>query len=522
MSFFPVKAPRLSVPFSGPAAWSAVTVCCALLLLGAGCAEPPEDLPADADAPAVEAAAEAPTAQELAALVERSLEGSQVQVNADTLLDVIGARVSALPSGDSAEAFVERRLEAYAVPRVWRESFPFLAWDRRDASLEAVRPEGGVEGELSILSLGHVGSYEVEAPLVDAGYGTAEEIEALGDRVEGAIVLADVGAPEGYGRGVHRTEKVTLATEAGAVGFIQLNTQEGPRIPVGVATLGDEETEIPAVAADQASGQALRGALAGQQPVVVRLSVDNWMERAEADNVLGEIPGQSDEIILVGAHLDSWDLAQGAVDNGSGTLAVLDLARALAEHVEATGEVPYRTIRFAFWMGEELGLYGSRHYVETRLDDDRIQRYAAILNLDVVGEPVGLGAMGRPDAEPFLQPVLEGVAQAGIDLDEAVGTGGGIYSDHQPFLMQGVPVLTVRSQQRAEAAGVGHTIDDTRDVIDEPGIARSAAVSAALLWAAANAPDLELERWSEEEIGRRLEELGVRDPLERAGEWRWP
>jgi hypothetical protein len=132
------------------------------------------------------------------------------------------------------------------------------------------------------------------------------------------------------------------------------------------------------------------------------------------------------------------------------------------------------------------------------------------------------GCHGAAEADAFLGPVRSAIIEAGSDLDETFSTGGGIYSDHQPFMMRGIPILTVRSQQRPEAGGVGHTIHDIRDVIDEPGIARTAAVSAALLWAAANAPELGMPRWSEAEIGSALEDLGVRDPLERAGEWRWP
>ena len=466
--------------------------------------------------------------EELQELAERALEGTEVSENADVLLDEIGARMSALPSGDEAEAFAYDRFEAYGLEEVRRETFDLLAWDRGDAHVEIVEPaDAGISGEdLSILSLGHVGSFDVEAPLVDAGYGTAEEIEALGDEVDGAVVLVDVGQPDDYGRGVHRTEKITLATEAGAEGWIQVNTQEGPRIPVGVATLGDEPADIPALAGDRASGEALRDALtsadADQEDLTVRLTVDNWMERSTADNILGEIPGQTDEAIIVGGHLDSWDLATGALDNGSGSLAVLDVARALAEHVERTGEQPLRTIRFALWMGEELGLYGSIAHVDRHVEEGTVGHYAATLNLDVVSEPTGLGAMGRPEAEPVLTPVLE--ALEGVDdleLSDDISTGGGIYSDHQPFLLEGLPVLTVQTQHLPEASGVGHTHDDTRDILDEPGISASAAVSSALLWSVANDPDLAVERWEDEETAERLEELDVRDPLERAGQWPW-
>ncbi len=494
------------------------------LSLGLPACEPPGD-EAPMDGPGTGAAVESiPTAalEELSALARSANAGERVEANADTLLDQIGPRISALPSGEEAQAFAERRLRAYGLPRVWQEPFPLLAWDRRAASIRVVAPEGAfTEGELRILSLGHVDSHAVEGPLLDAGYGTAEEIEALGSRVEGAIVVADVGSPSGYGRGVHRTEKVSLATAAGAIGFIQLNTAEGPLIPVGVATMGDEPTEIPAVAADRATGEALRAALESGEEVRVEIELENWMERSESANVLGDIPGRGDEVILVGGHLDSWDLGTGAVDNGSGTLAVLEVARALGAHVAETGETPLRTIRFAFWMGEELGLYGSRHHVATRVADGEIERYRAILNLDVVGAPVGLGAMGRPEAAPFLEEIRDALIEAGFELEEEISTGGGLYSDHQPFLVEGVPVVVVRSRQRPEASGVGHTTADVRDVIDEDGIARSAAVSAALLWALATHPDPGLPHWTAVETGEALDALGVRDPLERAGEWRW-
>jgi carboxypeptidase Q len=466
---------------------------------------------------------EPPDAETLAGIASRSLKVTPMGVHADTLLDVIGARVSALPSGDSAEVFVARRLEGMGLEGVRLEPFPLLAWDRRDASLEVVAPRGVARGGMNILSLGHVGSFEVTAPVLDAGYGTAEEIAELGERVRGRIVMVDVGSPPGYGRGVHRTEKVTLATRAGAVGFIQVNDREGPLVPIGVATMGDYETEIPAVAADHATGARLQEILArAGGDVRVRLRISNWMERSQARNVLADIPGETDEVVLVGAHLDSWDLAEGAVDNGSGTLATLDVAAALADHVRRTGHRPLRTIRFAFWMGEELGLYGSRAHVEDRLEDGRLDRYAAALNLDVVGAPVGLGAMGRPDAEPLLRRVRDALVDAGFELDDEFPTGGSLYSDHQPFLMQGIPIITLRSRQRPEAAGVSHTTADLREVLDEAGMARSAGVAAALIWAVANEPELGWDRWPEESIGPRLEALGLRDPLERAGEWRWP
>lgn len=468
------------------------------------------------------------SSEDLGRVVEHLRADGRFNANADTLMGRIGARMSGLPSGDSAQAFVARRLEAYGLSEVRYESFELLAWDRGGAAVTLLEPRRlPGDAPLAVLSLGHVGSHIVEAPLLDTGWGTAEEIAALGAAVEGTVVISDVGSPPDYGRWIHRTEKISLAYAAGAVGFIQLNTTEGPWIPVGVATMGDEAAPIPALAADRAAGVRLRQALTPEQgrgPVMARLEVDNWMERGQAANVLADLPGVGDEVVIVGAHLDSWDLATGALDNGSGTLALLEVARALAAmHREAAerGERPLRTIRFALWMGEELGLYGSRAHVRTRLEDGTAAEIRAHLNLDVVGAPRALGAMGRPEAASFLDRVRVSLAEIGIELDSAIGTGGGLYSDHQPFLTEGIPIVTLASRQRPEAAGSGHTVGDRVDVIDPAGIVESAAVAAALLWALATEPTLPLAHWSFDETGARLEDLGVRDPLERAGEWRW-
>jgi carboxypeptidase Q len=260
-----------------------------------------------------------------------------------------------------------------------------------------------------------------------------------------------------------------------------------------------------------------------RQPSEVRARVEtvNRMHRTEDANVLADLPGRSDEIVLVGAHLDSWDLATGAVDNGSGSIAVLEAARALAEHVRVTGERPLRTIRFAFWMGEELGIYGSRHHVAEAARRGTLARYAAVLNLDVVGAPTTLGAMGRPEAIALLTPIARELTAGGWLTGAEIGVGGGLYSDHMPFMLEGVPIVTLGSRHPARAANVSHTSADTRDKLDEDGISDAAATAAALLWALATTPELGLPHWTPERTGERLESMGLRDPLERAGEWRW-
>jgi carboxypeptidase Q len=481
-------------------------------LLLAGCAAPaapPAPVPAAVPAPVGAGAAP-----------EQSV--AEVSRNAFVLLDLIGGRMSGQPSGDRAQQFVHERFTRYGLEDVRFEPFPLLGWERGPAAMAIQAPASLRGREVSVLSLGHVDAADVTAELVDAGFGTAEEVAAMGDRLRGRIALIRVGQPAGYGRSVHRTEKLTLTARAGAVGFVMVAPEAGTLIQVGVATLGDEAAPIPAVGANFETGTWLLRVLAeAEGPVTARLTTTNQMGAAQAANVLADLRGRSDEVVLVGGHLDSWDLGTGALDNGSGTLVVMEAARLLADRVRRTGERPRRSLRFALWMGEELGLYGSRYHAEAALRRGELDRYRAVINLDMVGSPLGLGAMDRPEAAGALRPLIDQLRGHGIGLDTAVATGGGLYSDHQPFLLQGIPILYLQSRFREGAGRFYHSAGDTRDKIEEPELARAAMVVAALLWHLADVPELPLDRWSQAEVGRRLEGMGLRDPLERAGEWRW-
>jgi carboxypeptidase Q len=496
--------------------FSAGTVLVFCLALGACSTVPPAAAPASAVARA------SSVAEAAARIGAQPRDTASVSSNAYVLLDVIGGRMSGQPSGDRAQQFAHERLSRYGIENVRFESFPLLGWERGPASMVVQSPAELRGREVGVLSLGHVQSSDVTAELVDAGFGTAEEVEAIATRLRGRIALVRVGQPPGYGRSVHRTEKLMLAARAGAAGFVMVAPEPGTLVQVGVATLGDEPAPIPAIGANYETGTWLLRVLAESAvPVTARLTTGNRMGPARAANVLGDLGGRSAETILVGAHLDSWDLGTGALDNGSGTLVVLEAARLLAEHVRRSGERPLRSLRFALWMGEELGLYGSRHHVAEALREGRLGEYRAVINLDMVGAPTGFGAMDRPEAAALLLPLAAGLARQGVALDTVVATGGGLYSDHQPFLLQGIPILYLQSRWQPGAGRFYHSAGDTRDKIDEGDLAEAGAATAALLWHLATLPELPLQRWSEEETGRRLERMGFRDPLERGGEWRW-
>jgi Zn-dependent M28 family amino/carboxypeptidase len=225
-------------------------------------------------------------------------------------------------------------------------------------------------------------------------------------------------------------------------------------------------------------------------------STDPYRER----NVVADLPGTNpNEIVLLGAHYDSWDFAQGADDDGSGVAAVLEAARIL----KRLGVRPRRTIRFAFFSGEEEATLGSRAYVVAH--EKELDRHRAVLVMDSgAGSPRGVELHGRADLEESVRKLLPPVASFGAAATTLDAT---FDRDHAPFMVMGVPAMTLWVEE-GDYDDRHHTAIDTFDRIDLRRLAVDTAVMAILGWELANA---------EPSIGRRLSSADAEQLLERSG-----
>jgi len=205
-------------------------------------------------------------------------------------------------------------------------------------------------------------------------------------------------------------------------------------------------------------------------------------------NTIGEVRGSEkpDEIVIVGAHLDSWDLAQGTTDNGTGSCIVLEAARSIAA-LAKEGQRPKRTIRFCLYTGEEQGLWGSRKYVE-RHKDELDKHSAAIVHDTGTGKVLGFGVLGRESCKKILDEELVGLKE----LDGWQGlTMGGLRggTDHWSYHQAGVPGFAA-NQDSDEYRLTHHTQSDTFDKAKEPNLIQGAQVMAVTAVRIANLPDL--------------------------------
>ncbi len=443
-------------------------------------------------------------ANQLDRLVGLTLRSPFLRDAATRLLDGVGGRPTGTENGRRAEALARAVYHEIGLPLVRAEAFTVPVWQVQRASVTLEEPTFAVARAIPLANSGSTPPQGLRLPVVDAGHGTPDELAALGDRAAGAALIVRTGVPKGA-RWMHRSAKYAAAVAAGAAAFLYAPASDDEPVRTGTVTLDGSAGPIPALSITaQRAGWWARLDAAGKNPVV-RIVLLAERREAEAHDIVADLPGREPgEVILAGAHLDSWALAQGAGDNGTGTLVLWQAAKALVDQ----GLRPRRTIRFVSFMGEEIGLLGSKAYVTAHAGERRSIR--AMLNLDMVGEPAGFGEMLQPGLDPLLSALAGDLAGFGLSPD--VSHDLGLYSDHGPFLLAGIPVLTLRSRLPKAVGRAYHSERDTLDNLDLGQLQRAAAVTAALLWRLAEADPLPARTLDPRTVARALDDAGIEHP----------
>ena len=419
------------------------------------------------------------------------------------LCDNVGGRTSGAASGHKAEEWGHRFFTKWGLQNVRYEELPVTVWTRGSLEVIVTSP---TTWTLTSMAHGNAPSYvELQADVLDLGHGERADFRRLADAVKGKIALCDEGVAAGN-RHLHRTEKLKFAIEAGAAGLMILSSASGGLPRTGVCYYG--EAPIPSMGISQEDGERLKRLIRGGARPTVHISMRNTNSTGIARNVLADITGSEkpDEIVMAGGHLDCWDVSQGATDNGLGSAIVMEMAHALA----AVGKRPKRTLRFALWAAEEVGLCGSHAYVKDHSDE--LDRICGLFNFDMTGDPYGFWSPGHKEKHP----ILAGLAHqlAGIGMTDAYEHKAGLHSDHQPFMLAGVPVFALMSKLQGEGGHYYHSVGDTFEKVSQPALGRAAAVAAHAMWAIADAPERPFTRLTPEEIEKMIDEDDLREALE--------
>jgi Zn-dependent M28 family amino/carboxypeptidase len=377
----------------------------------------------------------------------------------EALVDV-GDRMAGTDGEREAAELTRDALAAAGARDAHLEAFPIQGWVRGDSGV------GAGERSYDSIALPRSPVGDVEAELVDVGYGLPEDFED--HDCDGAVVMADSFVPDWHDRYIHRTEKYYRAVDAGAAAFVYRNHVEGCLPPTGsVGTDDDPIGPVPAVGVSKEVGAALARRHDGE---TVTVSVEADVHEATSQNVHAEVGPDTDEQLLVTSHVDAHDIAEGAMDNGAGTAMVVQLAETLAARED---ELDTR-VHLVAYGAEEVGLVGSNHHAE-EADHDTVR---AIVNNDGVvrGRTLSFTNHGF-DA---LDDAVEAVADR-LDHPVTVNPKLGPHSDHWPFVKWGVPGTHVMSETGSEGRGWGHTYADTLDKLDGRDLREQAIVLAELV-----------------------------------------
>jgi Zn-dependent M28 family amino/carboxypeptidase len=352
------------------------------------------------------------------------------------LCDRIGNRLSGSASLDDAIQWAAAQMKRDGLENVATPAVKVPHWVRGREEAEILKP---VRHPLTMLGLG--GSIATPADGITADVvpvASFDALEALGrDKVAGKIVLFDVPY-EGYGKTVgYRVGGASRAAKLGAVAMLLRSVgslaMQTPH--TGAMNYTDQDPKIPAAAITLEDATLIQRLTDAGETVSVHLFMEaHTLPDADSANVMGEIPGREkpEEIVVMGGHIDSWDVGAGAQDDGSGIMAALEAAAI----IKKLNLHPRRTLRVVFWTNEENGTAGAQAY--RAMVGDKIHNYVAAIEMDGGAEkPVGFGVSPGGAALARAQEIGRLLQPVGADTIRAGGGG----ADIGPLMHDGVPGL---------------------------------------------------------------------------------
>ena len=430
--------------------------------------------------------------------------------------ETIGHRLTGSENGAQAEEYTYTKFKEYGFEDVAYQTFEVEAWARGEVSLE-INDE-----PVKVVTLGHSPiEANVTGEIVDMGNGLEADYAANPEAVKGKISLVYIGilpgSPEGLSN-LHRSEKTALAIKYGAIGIIIANQVDNGVLLTGTASVTGELIPIPAVCIGKEDGMALKETLKTGK-ASAQISMTNTSDMIKARNVVATLPGSEipNEIIVLGGHLDSWDLATGAIDNGIGSFAVLDIARAF----KANDLHPKRTVKFVMFMGEEQGLLGSKYMVRQAIENNTIDNIKYMMNLDMSGNPIGMNAGGKLDNEQFFKDLGATIHQQDTIYQNTFSNKSGLHSDHQPFMLEGVPILSVNSNLDRSIYGCYHSDCDDFNLVNEEHMTNTSRFGTMMLYALANADVLPATKMDSETTKEFMIKNDLKEKLIIGNDWKW-
>lgn len=470
-------------------------------------------------------------------IIAEAKNGSEIMANLTYLSDMIGPRLTGSAALKRANEWTAEKMRSYGLSNVHLEGWTVpVGWERGTASLRIVEPNLGGRS-LTVAAMGWTPGTngKIIGEVVAIKATNSKELAQYKGKLKNAVVLQrapmplppvtefgrgylnrrraqkdEKGNPKGDGKAEGKADAPPPRPDRNMQAMMSFRRElsdflrkEGAAVllmdaakPHGLLNMtgswrGTDRVNaaepLPSLfVAHEHYAQLYRLATRpAPAKTCVEVEIENKLIPGPVPvyNTVGEIPGteKPDEIVVLGAHLDSWDLGQGTTDNGTGSCVVLEAARILMK----TGIRPKRTIRFVLFTGEEQGLHGSREYC-TKHKDELAKTSMALVHDTGTGRVIGFYMQGRQSVKPILERELVSLKELGVTEYNMNSMNG---TDHASFDRANVPGFAVR-QDPVEYGFSHHSQSDTLDKAREPDLIQGAQVMAVAGVRVANLPQL--------------------------------
>ncbi|NVJ60264.1 MAG: M20/M25/M40 family metallo-hydrolase [Gammaproteobacteria bacterium] len=408
-------------------------------------------------------------------LRDKALKSDLAYSILESLTTEVGPRMAGTPGDERGVIWAEKKFKELGFDKVYKEPVTFDRWTRGIEQAEIISP---FPQNIMITALGNsigTGEEGIRAPIVH--FETFDDLtKAEAGDVKGKIVfisykMGKTRDGSDYGKAVQaRSKGASVAGEKGAKAIVirSIGT-DSDRLPhTGNMNYLENVPKIPAAAMSNPDADLLLNMLKRGSVELGLKMTSSPGKPYTSYNVIGEIKGSEkpEEVIVIGGHLDSWDLGTGAVDDGAGVAITMAAAKLIAE-----GKRPKRTIRVVLWAAEEIGLIGARAYAKAHKDE--IKQHITGAESDFGAGPIwSFDWSSTNEEEPIVDQLADILKPLGVEKGKAKATGG---PDLWPLRALGMSTFSLR-QDGTDYFDLHHTANDTLDKVDPIHLAQNVAV----------------------------------------------
>jgi Zn-dependent M28 family amino/carboxypeptidase len=464
-----------------------------------------------------------------AQIIQAALQPSSLENNLRHLTDEVGGRVPGTPAMQRAVEWGVQvfkaagadsvHTEEFTIPHSWAEGPTEMTVSATATALDPKLTQiPRVEFHVRCVSIAWAPalSQARHVPVVDVGKGTPADFAKAGD-ISGKVLLVHSVVlktwEDLFAEYANAPPVIAAAVKGKALAIAFIATREHDILYRHTNSVEGEIDQIPQLLVAREDGERIGRLLTSGHPVWADLNVPNQIGGPiKTANVVAEIKGSEkpSEFVIVGAHLDSWELGTGALDNGCNAAMVVDALRA----IKASGLKPRRSIRFILFSGEEEGLLGSRAYAVAHRSE--LNNAAGVIIYDAgTGKTTGFADGGRKDVIEAAKRLIAPVQQFGVtELKTDMEWG----TDHFDFMLEGVPTF-VADQEEANYLENYHAVSDTYDKVDFAQLKKHVAEAAEFSFGLANLPEKIGPRFTRAQIEQSIRETDSDKMLKSAGLW---